>query len=147
MEIKLLDNRLKNTKYTPQYTTSGSLGIDLRACIHKPLHLYSQQVELIPTGLSVNMLDLGALILPRSGTGHKQGLILGNGTGLIDEDYQQQLFVSAWNRNTEGQPIIISPMDRIAQLCFVPKITPDLIVVQEFTTQSNRKGFGSTGVK
>ncbi|NBR80432.1 MAG: dUTP diphosphatase [Betaproteobacteria bacterium] len=126
---------------------AGSAGLDLRACLEAPITLAPGQVELIPTGLAMHLADatLAAMILPRSGLGHKHGLVLGNLVGLIDSDYQGQLMVSAWNRGT--QPFVIEPMARIAQLVVVPVVQVQWQQVQTFADQSTRGagGYGSTG--
>jgi dUTP pyrophosphatase len=144
LDIKILDPRLK--EQLPHYATPGSAGLDLRACIEQPLVLQPGQTELIPTGMAIHLDDRGlaAVILPRSGLGHKHGIVLGNLVGLIDSDYQGQLFVSTWNR---GQtPFTIAPMERIAQLVVVPVVQVALRVVEEFGESSRGAGgFGSTG--
>ncbi len=144
LDIKILDPRLK--AQLPHYATPGSAGLDLRACIEQPLVLQPGQTELIPTGMAIHLDDRGlaAVILPRSGLGHKHGIVLGNLVGLIDSDYQGQLFVSTWNR---GQaPFTIAPMERIAQLVVVPVVQVALRVVEEFGESSRGAGgFGSTG--
>lgn len=144
-ELKILDERIRDNM--PAYGTPGSAGLDLRAAITASLRLEPGQVELIHTGLSLHLGDPGfaAMILPRSGLGHKQGLVLGNLVGLIDSDYQGPLMVSAWNR---GQaPVIINPMDRIAQLVIVPVVQAQFTIVEEFGAGTDRGagGFGSTG--
>ena len=149
VELKVLDKDFYKYHKLPDYATKDSAGMDLRACIKKPIQLLPQHTELIPTGIAVHMLmnDMAAMILPRSGLGHKQGIVLGNGTGLIDSDYQGQLFVSAWNRNSfDAMPYTIHPGDRIAQLVFVPIITAVFNVVDEFEeSERGEGGFGSTG--
>ena len=132
----------------PQYETQGAAALDLRAHIPRPLMLYPGQTELIPTGLRLNIKDpnLAAMILPRSGLGHKHGLVLGNGVGLIDSDYQKEVMISAWNRSEHGvSPIQIDPSMRIAQLVFVPVERVVLETVQGFDEETSRGGFGSTG--
>jgi len=130
----------------PTYATTGSAGLDLRACVEAPLTLEPGQTELIPTGLSIYIADpnLCAMILPRSGLGHKHGIVLGNLVGLIDSDYQGQLFVSCWNR---GQTTFtVEPGERIAQLVLVPVVQADFELVEEFTeTDRGEGGFGSSG--
>ncbi|SHE97480.1 deoxyuridine 5'-triphosphate nucleotidohydrolase [Lampropedia hyalina DSM 16112] len=144
LDVKILDARLHGQ--LPQYATAGSAGLDLRAMLEQPLALEPGQVELIPTGLAIHLEDPGyaALILPRSGLGHKQGLVLGNLVGLIDSDYQGQLMVSAWNRSS--QTVQIAPLDRIAQLVIVPVVQASLNIVQEFVaSERGAGGYGSTG--
>lgn len=144
IDVKILDPRLR--EQLPAYATTGSAGLDLRACLSAPLTLAPGETELIPTGLAIHLGDpgLAAVILPRSGLGHKHGIVLGNLVGLIDSDYQGQLFVSTWNR---GQaPFTIEPMERLAQLVVVPVVQVKLNVVDEFGTSSRGAGgFGSTG--
>lgn len=145
VQIKILDPKMSDN--LPAYGTAGSAGLDLRACLSEPLVLEAgAKAELVPTGLSIYIQDPNycAVILPRSGLGHKKGLVLGNLVGLIDSDYQGPLMVSAWNRSNET--ITIEPMERLAQLVFLPIAHADFSVVQEFT-QSERGsgGFGSTG--
>lgn len=144
VQLKLLDDKVK--EYLPQYATEGSAGLDLRACLDAPLILKPGQTELIPTGIAIHIEDkhLCGMILPRSGLGHKHGIVLGNLVGLIDSDYQGQLFISIWNR---GQTeFILNPLERIAQLVIVPVVQVGFELVDEFT-QSKRGdgGFGSTG--
>lgn len=144
VQLKLLDDKVK--EYLPQYATQGSAGLDLRACLDAPLILKPRQTELIPTGIAIHIEDNGlcGMILPRSGLGHKHGIVLGNLVGLIDSDYQGQLFISIWNR---GQTeFILNPLERIAQLVIVPVVQVGFELVDEFT-QSDRGegGFGSTG--
>jgi len=145
VQVQVLDPRLHDQ--LPAYATPGSAGLDLRACLEAPITLAPGQVELIPTGLAMHLADatLTAMILPRSGLGHKHGLVLGNLVGLIDSDYQGQLMVSAWNRGT--QPFVIEPMARIAQLVVVPVVQVQWQQVQTFADQSTRGagGYGSTG--
>lgn len=152
VEIKILDARLREWGL-PRYQTDMAAAIDLMACIDAPMVLLPQDAAvLIPTGIAMHMnaANLCAVILPRSGLGHKKGLVLGNGVGLIDADYTAQCFISAWNRNPPGpeHDIVIDPGDRIAQMLFLPIVRPSLDVVQEFTHASGRGGggFGSTGV-
>lgn len=151
IEIKVLDERLQQWGL-PDYQSDLAAGIDLIACLDAPLQLQPQAAaKLVPTGLAMHM-DAGnlcALILPRSGLGHKRGLVLGNGTGVIDADYMAQIFVSVWNRNPDGDPIAIEPGDRIAQMLFVPILRPEFSVVEEFSSHSRRGmgGFGSTGAR
>ena len=144
VDIKILDPRLVDQM--PAYATPGSAGLDLRACLDAPLTLAPNAWQLVPTGMAMWLKDpaYAALILPRSGLGHKHGIVLGNLVGLIDSDYQGQLFVSTWNR---GQtPFTIAPMERIAQLVVVPVVQVALRVVEEFGESSRGAGgFGSTG--
>ena len=144
IDIKILDPRLKNQ--LPTYATSGSAGLDLRACIEHVMTIQPGEAHLIPTGIAIHLADpgLAALVLPRSGLGHKHGIVMGNLVGLIDSDYQGQIFVSCWNR---GQaPFLLNPMERIAQLVVVPVVQVGFNVVDDFE-QSERgvNGFGSTG--
>lgn len=144
IDVKILDSRMK--EQMPAYATAGSAGLDLRACIDQPLVLEPGSTHLIPTGLAIHIGDPGyaAVILPRSGMGHKHGIVLGNLVGLIDSDYQGQLMVSTWNR---GQTTFtLNPMERLAQLVIVPVLQVGFNVVEEFD-QSERGagGFGSTG--
>ncbi len=144
IDIKLLDPRLKNAP--PQYATPGAAGLDLRACIDTAIKLHPGETQLIPAGIAIHLADpgLAAMILPRSGLGHKHGIVLGNLVGLIDSDYQGEIFVSTWNRGHET--FTINPMDRLAQLVVVPVVQVAFNVVDDFT-QSERGagGFGSTG--
>ncbi len=144
LDIKLLDPRLRDN--LPAYGTAGAAGLDLRACIDATLTLQPGQTELIPAGLAIHIGDPGyaAMILPRSGLGHKHGIVLGNLVGLIDSDYQGQIFVSLWNR---GQtPFELKPMERIAQLVVVPVVQVALQVVEDFEASARGAGgFGSTG--
>ncbi len=133
-------------EYLPSYATSGSAGLDLRACIAEPVALAPGETQLVPTGLAIHIADPGyaALILPRSGLGHKHGIVLGNLVGLIDSDYQGQLMISTWNRGTE--PFTFNPMERLAQLVIVPVLQVEFNIVNEFETSSRGTGgFGSTG--
>lgn len=144
IDLKILDPRLENQ--LPAYATSGSAGLDLRACIDHVMTIQPGEANLIPTGIAMHLADpgLAALVLPRSGLGHKHGIVMGNLVGLIDSDYQGQIFVSCWNR---GQvPFLLNPLERIAQLVVVPIVQVDFNVVTEFK-QSHRgeNGFGSTG--
>ena len=144
LDIKILDERL--TGQLPAYATGGAAGLDLRACINAPLTLAPGATELIPSGLAIHLADpgLAAIVLPRSGLGHKHGIVLGNLVGLIDSDYQGQLGVSMWNRGKDS--FVIQPMDRIAQLVVVPVVQVQLNVVEEFTSSARGAGgFGSTG--
>ena len=144
IDIRILDPRLKDR--LPAYATSGSAGLDLRACIEHVMTIQPGEAHLIPTGIAIHLADpgLAALVLPRSGLGHKHGIVMGNLVGLIDSDYQGQIFVSCWNR---GQtPFLLNPMERIAQLVVVPVVQVGFNVVNDFE-QSERgtNGFGSTG--
>jgi deoxyuridine 5'-triphosphate nucleotidohydrolase len=145
VKVKLLDKKLK---CLPDYSTNGSAGLDLRASLNDPLCLLPNQTELIPTGIAIFIDDNShaALILPRSGLGHKHGIVLGNLVGLIDSDYQGQLFVSCWNRS--DSEFTINPYDRIAQLLFITVDKPKFEVVQDFNqTDRGENGFGSSGKK
>ena len=144
IDVRILDSRLTNNM--PEYATPGSAGLDLRACIDSPISVRPGETTLVPTGLAIHIGDpgLAAMILPRSGLGHKHGIVLGNLVGLIDSDYQGQLFVSIWNRG--GQEFELKPLERIAQLVIVPVVQASFNVVDDFA-QSDRGtgGFGSTG--
>ena len=146
IQLKVLDSRLGESIGLPEHATEGSAGMDLRACVDDTLVLAPGAVELIPTGLAMYIADpgLAGMILPRSGLGHKHGIVLGNLVGLIDADYQGQLFVSCWNRSEQSYSI--QPGERIAQLVIVPVVRAQFEVVSEFEA-SNRAsgGFGSTG--
>ena len=145
VDLKILDARLRDNM--PAYATPGSAGLDLRACIDAPLTLAAGEWQLVPTGMAIHLEDPGyaAMILPRSGLGHKHGIVLGNLVGLIDSDYQGQLMVSAWNRSPTA--FTLQPMDRLAQLVIVPVVQPSFRVVEEFGAVSERGegGYGSTG--
>lgn len=144
IDVKLLDNRLHDAP--PAYATPGSAGLDLRACIEAPLHVAPGQTTLVPTGMAIHLADpgLAAMILPRSGLGHKHGIVLGNLVGLIDSDYQGELMVSVWNRGHAG--FTINPLDRIAQLVIVPVLQVGFNIVEDFTASDRGEGgFGSTG--
>ena len=144
IDVKIIDPRL--AKNLPAYATPGSAGLDLRACIGEPLTLQANAWQLVPTGIAIYLHDAGfaALILPRSGLGHKHGIVLGNLVGLIDSDYQGQLMVSAWNRS--GVAFTIEPMERIAQLLVVPVVQAEFNIVSEFPiSQRGEGGYGSTG--
>ncbi len=146
IDIKILDARM--TDQLPAYATSGSAGLDLRACITEPLSIQPGTTHLIPTGLAIHLADPGyaAMILPRSGLGHKHGIVLGNLVGLIDSDYQGELMVSTWNRGTTE--FVLHPMDRLAQLVIVPVLQVGFNVVTEFGSSARGEGgFGSTGKK
>ena len=144
LDLKILDARMRDT--LPQYATEGSAGLDLRACIDAPLTIAPGDTVLIPTGLAIHIADPGfaAMILPRSGLGHKNGIVLGNLVGLIDSDYQGPLMVSTWNRGKAA--FTIQPMDRIAQMVIVPVAKVKLNVVENFeSSDRGAGGFGSTG--
>jgi dUTP pyrophosphatase len=146
LQVRILDARLGTEFPLPAYATAGSAGLDLRACLEAPLLLAPGRTELIPTGLAIHVDDpaLAALILPRSGLGHRHGIVLGNLVGLIDSDYQGQLMVSCWNRAAE--PFTIRPGERIAQLVVVPVVQVQLEVVTEFTVSCRGAGgFGHSG--
>jgi len=146
VQLKILDSRLGRDFPLPDYATPGSAGIDLRACIGEPLTLHPGDTELIPSGIAIHMEDpgLAATILPRSGLGHKHGIVLGNLVGLIDSDYQGQVFISCWNRGTE--PFTIEPGLRLAQMVFLPVVQAEFKIVEEFTdSQRGSSGFGHTG--
>jgi dUTP pyrophosphatase len=144
IDIKVLDDRMRDQ--LPAYATKGSAGLDLRACIDEPLTLAPGQTQLIPTGLAIHIQNpnYAAVILPRSGLGHKHGIVLGNLVGLIDSDYQGPLMVSAWNRG--DQPFVIQPLDRLAQLVILPVVQASFNVVESFDISTRGEGgFGSTG--
>lgn len=144
MDVKILDARLRDQ--LPRYATPGAAGLDLRACIDAPTTLAPGETRLVPTGMAIHLADPGyaALILPRSGLGHKHGIVLGNLVGLIDSDYQGQLMVSAWNRSE--QPFELVPLERLAQLVIVPVVQARFNIVEAFeTTARGEGGFGSTG--
>ena len=145
LDVKILDARLRDAM--PAYATPGSAGLDLRACLDAPLTLQANAWQLVPTGMAIYLNDpsYAALILPRSGLGHKHGIVLGNLVGLIDSDYQGQLMVSAWNRSDVA--FTIEPMERIAQLVIVPVVQAQFHLVDEFVQASERGegGYGSTG--
>lgn len=147
IDVKILDPRMADQ--LPAYATAGSAGLDLRACLDAPLTLAPNAWQLVPTGLAIHLADPGyaALILPRSGLGHKHGIVLGNLVGLIDSDYQGQLMVSAWNRS--DVPFTIEPMERIAQMVIVPVVQAQFNVVNDFAQASARGagGYGSTGTR
>jgi len=144
IDVRILDARLH--EMPPKYATHGAAGIDLRACIDAPLVLDPGKAELIPSGIAIHLEDpgLAAMVLPRSGLGHKHGIVLGNLVGLIDSDYQGQVMVSVWNRS--AAPYAIQPLDRIAQLVIVPVMQVGLNIVEEFAaSERGEGGFGSTG--
>jgi len=144
VELKILDSRLNENM--PAYATSGSAGLDLRACINEAITIKPGETPLIPTGMAIHLANpaYAAMILPRSGLGHKHGIVLGNLVGLIDSDYQGQLFVSCWNRSQEA--FVMNPMERMAQLVIVPVVQANFSVVAEFNaSERGEGGFGSTG--
>ncbi len=144
IDIKVLDPRLKDQ--LPAYATSGSAGLDLRACIDQMITIEPGEAHLIPTGIAIHLVDpgLAAMVLPRSGLGHKHGIVLGNLVGLIDSDYQGQILVSCWNRG--HVPFALNPLERIAQLVVVPVVQVGFNVVKDFEqSQRGADGFGSTG--
>jgi dUTP pyrophosphatase len=146
IQLKILDPRVGDSIPLPAYATDGSAGLDLRVCIDEPLQIAPQQTVLLPTGLSIYIADknLAAVILPRSGLGHKHGIVLGNLIGLIDSDYQGELKISCWNRGQDH--FTVEPGDRIAQLMFVPVVQAEWVVVDEFTLSNRGEGgFGSSG--
>lgn len=148
VEVKILNPKVGKEIPLPTYATDGSAGVDLRACIDEPLTLDPGETVLIPTGIAIHMKnkDMAATILPRSGLGHKHGIVLGNLVGLIDSDYQGQLFISCWNRGNDKY--IIDPADRIAQLMFIPVIQPEFELVEEFDeSERGEGGFGHSGRK
>jgi dUTP pyrophosphatase len=144
VDVKILDARMRDQ--LPAYATPGSAGLDLRACLDAPLTLEPGQTVLVPTGLAIHLCDPGyaALILPRSGLGHKHGIVLGNLVGLIDSDYQGQLMISTWNRG--ATTFVLNPFERLAQLVIVPVVQASFQVVDEFeASERGAGGFGSTG--
>lgn len=144
VELKILDARIKEAM--PTYATSGSAGLDLRACIDAAITIEPGETTLIPTGMAIHLADpsYAAMILPRSGLGHKHGIVLGNLVGLIDSDYQGQLFVSCWNRSQTA--FVMNPMERMAQLVIVPVVQANFKLVDEFDASDRGEGgFGSTG--
>jgi len=148
INYKVLDSRIGSEIPLPTYATDGSAGMDLRACLDEPLILAAGETRLIPTGIAIHIADnnLAATLLPRSGLGHKHGIVLGNLVGLIDSDYQGQLYISCWNRSQQAFTIDIG--DRIAQMVFVPVVQVKLNQVNEFSnTDRGEGGFGSSGQK
>jgi len=144
LDLKILDARMRDQ--LPAYATTGSAGLDLRACLKEPLTLEPGQTALVPTGLAIHVGDPGyaALILPRSGLGHKHGIVLGNLVGLIDSDYQGELMISTWNRGETT--FVLNPMERLAQLVIVPVVQAKFNIVDDFETSvRGAGGFGSTG--
>ena len=146
LRVRIIDPRLGADFPLPEYATAGSAGLDLRACLKKPLELAPGRAELIPTGLAIYLEDpgLAAMVLPRSGLGHRHGIVLGNLVGLIDSDYQGELMVSCWNRGHE--PFTLKPGERIAQLVIVPVVQVELEIVENFeVTTRGAGGFGHSG--
>lgn len=146
LDVRILDARLRD--HLPAYSTPGSAGLDLRACIETPITLEPGQTELVPSGIAIHLSDpsLAAMVLPRSGLGHKHGIVLGNLVGLIDSDYQGQIFVSVWNRSRDS--FRLAPLERIAQLVIVPVVQVMFNVVDTFEKSDRGDGgFGSTGRK
>jgi deoxyuridine 5'-triphosphate nucleotidohydrolase len=146
IQLKILDQRLGKEFPLPHYATDGSAGMDLRACLEAPLELAPGDTHLIPTGMAIHVADAGlaAVLLPRSGLGHKHGIVLGNLVGLIDSDYQGQVFVSCWNRG-KGT-FVIEPGERIAQMVIVPVVRADFEIVEDFvSSERGAGGFGHTG--
>jgi dUTP pyrophosphatase len=147
IELKILNSRIGVDLPLPSRATAGSAGLDLRACIEQPLDLQPGAAELIPTGLAIHLADpgLAAMIVPRSGLGHKHGIVLGNLVGLIDSDYQGELLISCWNRGTK--PFRIEPGERVAQLVVVPVVQVEFEVVESFAeSRRGSGGFGHTGL-
>ena len=146
IQLKILDARLGNEFPLPHYATDGSAGMDMRACLDAPLELAPGDTQLIPTGLAVHVADTGlaAVLLPRSGLGHKHGIVLGNLVGLIDSDYQGQVFVSCWNRGKNT--FIVEPGERVAQMVIVPVVRAEFEIVEDFdASERGAGGFGHTG--
>lgn len=144
LDIKILDERMR--EHLPAYATSGSAGLDIRACIADPITLRPGESALVPSGIAIHVGDPGfaAILIPRSGLGHKHGIVLGNLVGLIDSDYQGQVFVSCWNRGRE--PFVVNPLERIAQMVIVPVAQVELNIVESFDESARGAGgFGSTG--
>jgi dUTP pyrophosphatase len=144
LDVKILDARMRD--FMPAYATTGSAGLDLRACIDEPITIAPGATTLVPTGLAIHLGDPGyaALILPRSGLGHKHGVVLGNLVGLIDSDYQGQLMISTWNRGDTA--FVLNPMERLAQMVIVPVVQAQLNIVDDFeASERGAGGFGSTG--
>lgn len=147
VDVKIIDKRIGNEIPMPAYATAGSAGIDLRACIDEPIELNPNDTVMIKSGLAVHMKDksLAAVILPRSGLGHKHGIVIGNLVGLIDSDYQGEIMLSMWNRGKD--PFVINVGDRLAQMVFVPVIQPQFNIVGQFEDETERGagGFGHSG--
>jgi len=148
IQLKILDPRLGNEFPLPHYATAGSAGMDLRACVEAPLEIAPGETHLIPSGIAIHIeaAGLAAMLLPRSGLGHKHGIVLGNLVGLIDSDYQGQVFVSCWNRGSTG--FVVEPGERIAQMVIVPVVHADFEIVDDFAASDRGAGgFGHTGRK
>lgn len=146
IDLKIINPLIGNTISLPEYATSGSAGMDLRACIEAPVAVAAGETVMIPTGIAINMQNpqMAAMILPRSGLGHKHGIVLGNLVGLIDSDYQGEIKISCWNRSAESYTIAVG--ERIAQLVFIPTLKASFNIVSEFvTTERGEGGFGHTG--
>ena len=146
IQLKILDQRLGTEFPLPHYATEGSAGMDMRACLEAPLEMAPGDAHLIPTGMAIHVADaeLAAVLLPRSGLGHKHGIVLGNLVGLIDSDYQGQVFVSCWNRGSET--FIVEPGERIAQMVIMPVVHADFEIVDDFVdSERGAGGFGHTG--
>jgi dUTP pyrophosphatase len=144
LDVRILDPRLRDC--LPHYATGGSAGLDLRACIDAPATLVPGDTRLLPTGIAIHLEDAGyaALVLPRSGLGHKHGIVLGNLVGLIDSDYQGEIMISCWNRGAD--PFTVQPLERVAQMVIVPVVQASLNIVEEFAASTRGSGgFGSTG--
>ena len=147
IELKILDPKIGTQLPLPEYATAGSAGVDMRACLDEAITLHPGQTHLIPTGLAIHIAEpgLAAVLLPRSGLGHRHGIVLGNLTGLIDSDYQGEIFISCWNRGVE--PFTVEPGDRIAQMVVVPVVQARFQVVEEFAaSERGAGGFGHSGV-
>jgi dUTP pyrophosphatase len=146
IQLQILDPRIGENIPLPTYATDGSAGMDMRACVDEPLTIHPGETHLIPTGIAIHINDpnLAAVLLPRSGLGHKHGIVLGNLTGLIDSDYQGQVFVSCWNRGQDT--FTVNPGERIAQMVFVPVVQAEFEIVESFdTSERGEGGFGHTG--
>jgi len=146
IQLQILDKRIGTDIPLPTYATDGSAGMDMRACLDEPLVIHPGDTHLIPTGIAIHINDsnLAAVLLPRSGLGHKHGIVLGNLTGLIDSDYQGQVFVSCWNRGKDT--FTVNPGERIAQMVFVPVVQAEFEIVESFATSNRGEGgFGHTG--
>jgi len=146
IQLQILDKRIGSDIPLPAYATDGSAGMDMRACLDEPLVIHPGETHLIPTGIAIHINDpnLAAVLLPRSGLGHKHGIVLGNLTGLIDSDYQGQVFVSCWNRGKDT--FTVNPGERIAQMVFVPVVQAEFEIVESFASSDRGEGgFGHTG--